>query len=91
MDLGHEDINLIIRRISDFGIKRRPSDDWRALRNLQMSVLDENPMWVRIDTDDLNGEKDRLHYVRPDGYQKLGERYVESAIHLIASKNKRVN
>ena len=56
-----------------------------------MSLLDENPRWVRIDTDDLNGEKDGLHYVRPDGYQKLGERYVESAIHLIASKNKRVN
>ena len=36
MDLGPKDINAIIGRISGCGIKRRPSDDWRALRNLQM-------------------------------------------------------
>ena len=85
-ELGRNDINVIIGRISDFGIKRRPSDAWKALRNLQMSLADENPRWVWIDTDDLNGEKDELHYVEPDGYQKLGERYVEAAINLIEGK-----
>jgi hypothetical protein len=41
-----------------------------------------------VNTDDLNGEKHSLHYVRPEGYRKLGERYVEAAKKLIEDNNK---
>ena len=39
-----------------------------------------------IDTDDLNGEKQELHYIKPEGYEKLGERYVEAAVMLVQAK-----
>lgn len=87
-DLGRNDINVIIGRLSDYGVKKRPSAEWKKLRKVQMSLADENPRAVWIDTDDLNGEKDELHYVRPDGYRKLGERYVEAAGMLIEDNRK---
>ena len=87
-DLDRNDINVIIGRLSDFGVKRRPSAAWKELRNVQMSLADENPRVVWVDTDDLNGKKDELHYVRPDGYRKLGERYVEAAGKLIEDNRK---
>jgi len=87
-DLERNDINIIIGRLSDFGIKRRPSAPWKELRRVQMSLADENPRAVWINTDDLNGEKDELHYVRPDGYRTLGERYVKAAGKLIEDNSK---
>jgi len=82
-DLGRNDINVIIGRLSDFGTKKRPSAEWKELRKIQMSLADENPRAIWVDTDDLNGENDSLHYVRPDGYRKLGERYFKAARKLI--------
>ena len=35
---------------------------------------------------DLNGEKQELHYIKPEGYEKLGERYVEAAVMLVQAK-----
>lgn len=82
-DLGRKDINVIIGRLSDFGTKKRPNPEWEKMRQLQVAITEQNPRAVWVDTDDLNGEKDELHYVRPDGYRKLGERYVEAAKKLI--------
>ncbi len=87
-DLGRKDINVIIGRLSDYGLKKRPNPKWEEMRKVQMSLADENPRAVWIDTDDLNGEKHDLHYVRPDGYRKLGERYVEAARKLIEENGK---
>ncbi|MEO2014832.1 MAG: sialate O-acetylesterase [Fuerstiella sp.] len=87
-DFGRKDINVIIGRLSDFGLKKRFNPMWDEMREVQMSLADKNPLAVWIDTDDLNGEKHDLHYVRPDGYRKLGERYVEAARKLIKENNK---
>ena len=87
-DPGRTDINVIIGRLSDFGIKKRASTAWNELRKVQMSLADGNSRAVWVDTDDLNGEKDALHYVKPDGYRKLGKRYVEAAEKLIKDNRK---
>lgn len=82
-DLNRKDINIIIGRLSDFGLKNRSNSTWEEMRKIQMELADENPRACWVDTDDLNGEKNSLHYVRPEGYRKLGERYVEAAKKLI--------
>ena len=82
-DLNRKDINIIIGRLSDFGLKNRSNRTWEEMREVQMKLGDENPRACWVDTDDLNGEKNSLHYVRPEGYRKLGERYVEAAKKLI--------
>jgi hypothetical protein len=87
-NLGRKDINVIIGRLSDFGLKKRPNPKWEEMRKVQMSLADKNPRAAWIDTDDLNGEKHDLHYVRPDGYRKLGQRYVEAAGKLIEENSK---
>ena len=87
-DLKRKDINIIIGRLSDFGLKNRSNPKWEEMRKVQMRLADENPRAGWVDTDDLNGEKHSLHYVRPEGYRKLGERYVEAAKKLIKDNNK---
>ncbi len=87
-DLKRKDINVIIGRLSDFGLKNRSSPEWGRMRRVQMKLAEENPRACWVDTDDLNGEKHSLHYVRPEGYRKLGERYVEAAKKLIQDNNK---
>lgn len=87
-DLGRKDINIIIGRLSDFGTKKRVNPEWEKMRQLQVSITEQNPRAVWVDTDDLNGEKNDLHYVKPDGYKKLGERYVEAAKKLITDNAK---
>lgn len=87
-DLKRIDINFIIGRLSDSGFYKRKgtpieNPQWDMMRKAQMAFADasENAVW--IDTDDLNGEKNELHYIKPDGYNTLGERYAENAIALI--------
>ena len=87
-DLNRKDINTIIGRLSDFGLKNRANPKWGEMRKVQMKLADENPHACWVDTDGLNGEKHSLHYVRPEGYRKLGERYVEAAKKLIKDNNK---
>ncbi|MBI62271.1 MAG: acetyl xylan esterase [Verrucomicrobiales bacterium] len=87
-DLKRKDINVIIGRLSDYGLKKRSNLKWEEMRKVQMKLADENPRVCWVDTDDLNGEKNSLHYVRPEGYRKLGERYVEAARKLIKGNNK---
>jgi len=87
-DLKRKDINIIIGRLSDFGLKNRSNPKWGEMRKVQMALADENPHACWVDTDDLNGEKHSLHYVKPEGYRKLGERYVEAAKKLIKENNK---
>jgi len=87
-DLNRKDINIIIGRLSDFGLKKRSNPKWGQMRKVQMALANENPRACWVDTDDLNGEKHSLHYVKPEGYRKLGERYVEAAKKLIKENNK---
>ena len=86
-DLKRKDINIIIGRLSDYGLKKRSNPKWVEMRKVQMKLADENPRACWVDTDDLNGENS-LHYARPEGYRKLGERYVEAAKKLIKDNDK---
>jgi hypothetical protein len=87
-DFNRKDINIIIGRLSDFGLKKRSNPKWGQMRKVQMALANENPRACWVDTDDLNGEKHSLHYLKPEGYRKLGERYVEAARKLIKENNK---
>ncbi len=86
-DLGRSDINYVIGRLSDNGFFKRgnpvENPQWEMMRNAQMAFADASAKAVWIDTDDLNGENNELHYIKPEGYDILGERYAEKAIDLI--------
>ncbi len=87
-DLKRTDIDFIIGRLSDSGFfKRRgtpiENPQWDMMRKAQMAFADASESSVWVDTDDLNGEKNSLHYIKPEGYDILGERYAEKAIALI--------
>ncbi|MGI2258928.1 sialate O-acetylesterase [Shewanella sp. GXUN23E] len=99
-DLGREDVNLVLGRLSDAGIKtdlksrQQSKPDWVAIRNIQMQFADEYPRGAWVDTDDLNtGLNDRGEQVVDDihmtiaGYQLLGQRFADAAIGLIESKH----
>lgn len=82
-DLQRKDIGFVIGRISDHGIKNGMNiPDWPVVREAQVKLAGDNPLGAWVDTDDLNGNKDGLHY-DPSGYAKLGERFAEAAIKLI--------
>ena len=76
-------MNFVIGRLSDFDMSDKTYPHWTLVRKVQVKVADSNDRFAWVDTDDLNGEKNSLHYVRPEGYRKLGERYVEAAKKLI--------
>jgi hypothetical protein len=91
-DLQRTDINFIIGRLSDSGFFRRRDKKrvenlhWEEIRKAQQSFADASQRAVWIDTDDLNGEKNELHLIKPDGYSMLGERYVDAALKLLDGK-----
>ena len=87
-DLGHDDINLVIGRLSDFSAPKRYAD-WDNIRQIQVDLAEENPRAAWVDTDDLNNIINRkgkpandLHYTK-EGYVILGQRFAEAAIDLI--------
>ena len=88
-DFERNDINYIIGRLSDSGFYRRRdkkrvgNQHWEEIRRAQEIFADASPRALWIDTDDLNGEKQELHLIKPEGYSKLGERYVEATKKLI--------
>lgn len=82
-DLGRKDIDVVIGRISDFGNndpENRPG--WMAIRKIQVEFAEKRPRTGWIDTDDLNGNSDGLHYGK-EGYRKLGERFAAKVIEML--------
>lgn len=94
-DLGREDINVVIGRLSDFDMANAKYPHWTRIRDVQVEVASADPRIEWIDTDDLNDGKngkgkdieDDLHY-SVDGYRLLGSRFAEKAIDLIRSREK---
>ncbi len=85
-DLNHQDIDMVVGRISDFGNDRDDRPGWLAIRQIQVEFAESDPKrraWV--DTDDLNGDKNGLHYTK-QGYAMLGERFAQKAIELIEAR-----
>ena len=79
-DLKHEDLNFVIGRLSDF--KAGAKTDWEVVRKAQVKVAESSPYGDWVDTDDLNGPKDGLHYDKP-GYKELGKRFAEKSLALL--------
>ena len=91
-DLKRTDLNFIIGRLSDSGLYRRrdkkriENPHWEGIRKAQQAFADASQRAVWIDTDDLNGEKNALHLIKPEGYENLGKRYVKAAVELVKAK-----
>ena len=91
-DLKRTDLNFITGRLSDSGFYRRrdkkrvENPHWEGIRKAQQAFADASQRAVWIDTDDLNGEKNALHLIKPEGYETLGKRYVEAAVELVKAK-----
>ena len=87
-DLGRKDLNFVIGRLSDFGNQlNRGYADWETVRKAQVQVAEDSPLGAWVDTDDLNGKNDGLHYDKP-GYLELGRRFAEASIKLVNQSNK---
>ncbi|MBD3673448.1 MAG: acetyl xylan esterase [Planctomycetaceae bacterium] len=93
-DLGRDDINFVIGRLSDFDLKNQRYPHWSMVREAQVKVAEEMACGAWVDTDDLNDGKNRrgkevrndLHY-SAKGYVVFGERLADAAIALIEKKS----
>jgi hypothetical protein len=89
-DLGRNDVNFIIGRLSDFDMSNTKYPHWTMLRDIQVKVGNAHPRFGWINTDDLNDGFDRkgksiqndLH-MSAAGYRIMGERFGEKAIEII--------
>ena len=80
-DLKRDDIHFVIGRISDFDMDDSGYPHWTKVREAQVKVAESDPNVAWIDTDDLNGKGNGLHYGA--GYAELGKRFAEKAIAMI--------
>jgi hypothetical protein len=89
-DIGRNDVNFVIGRLSDFDLENQKYPHWSMIREIQAKVAEANSRFAWIDTDDLNDGVNRrgkaiendLHY-SAEGYKTLGRRFAESALKLI--------
>ena len=89
-DLGREDVNCVIGRLSDFDMDNRRYPHWTRVREAQTSLADAHARYAWVDTDDLNDGVNKagkeiandLH-LSVDGYRVLGERFAQAAISLV--------
>ena len=86
-DLGHKDVNFVIGRLSDFDNDNKRYPHWTIVRDAQVKVAEASKRGAWVDTDDLNGDKDGLHYTK-EGYKTLGERFAKAAIELVRTADR---
>ena len=87
-DLKRPDMGVVIGRISDFGNSDTNRPDWNLIRRVQVKIAESDPLAAWVDTDDLNGPANGLHYDR-QGYATLGSRFAARAIELIRRNDNR--
>jgi hypothetical protein len=93
-DLGRQDINIVIGRLSDHDLTNVKCPHWSMIREIQTKFFEETPRSALVETDDLNdgvgrkGEKmvNDLHFTA-EGYRIFGQRLAEAAIGLIKDGN----
>jgi len=85
-DLKFKDINFVIGRLSDFDNDNRRYPHWTMVRQSQVEVAESDPRGAWVDTDDLNGPENGLHYTK-EGYKILGKRFAAKAINLIKTSS----
>lgn len=82
-DLQLKEMSFVIGRLSDHGITGgRNIPDWPVVREAQVQVAEADPLGVWIDTDELNGGGNGLHYGNP-GFKNLGELFAKEAIKIV--------
>ncbi|MDA7880997.1 sialate O-acetylesterase [Akkermansiaceae bacterium] len=94
-DLGRDDVNFVIGRLSDFDMDNKRYPHWTIIRKAQVAIAEESPRGAWVDTDDLNDGKNRqgkeikndLHY-SVEGYKTFGKRLAEESIKLIKKHSK---
>lgn len=77
-DLKRPDMGFVIGRLSDC---LNGEKHWDAVRAIQEKVATEDSLGAWVDTDDLNGPQNALHYTK-SGYQELGRRFAAKSIEL---------
>jgi hypothetical protein len=82
-DMKCEKFYFVIGRLSDY----KKGGDWEVVRQAQVKAAEGDPCGAWVDTDDLNGSNNALHYI-PEGYKTLGERFAQEAIKLITGTRK---
>jgi len=89
-DLGHDDIHVVIGRLSDFDMKNAKYPHWTMVRKSQVALAAELPSGAWINTDDLNdGVNKKGKQISNDlhmsvaGYKTMGERFALNGIALI--------
>ena len=80
-DLAYPKMNVVICRISD----ANKGKHWDVIRTAQMNVVAADSRATWADSDDLNGEKNEVHYPK-EGYDKLALRVARQASALIKSE-----
>jgi hypothetical protein len=81
-DLKRPDVRVVIGRLSDF---KKGQPGWDTVRSAQEKVVKEDPLAALVDTDDLNGANNDLHY-NQKGYEELGRRFATRALELLHTK-----
>lgn len=81
-DLARQDVDVVVGRLSDFDNENKQYPHWTMVREAQVKVAEADPRGAWVDTDDLNGPRNDLHYTR-EGYEKLGERFAAKALELL--------
>ncbi len=81
-DLGRKDIRVVIGRLSDFDNDNKRYPHWTRVREAQVEFSGSDPRYGWVDTDDLNGPENDLHYTKR-GYRGLGRRFADKAIELL--------
>ena len=83
-DLKRPDMTVVIGRLSDFS----KAPEWEAVRKAQVDVAEKDKLADWVDTDDLNGKNNGLHYNR-EGYAELGTRFAQKTIALLKNESKK--
>lgn len=75
-DLKRPDVKAVIGRLNDCA---NGKNHWDKVREAQVEVAKTDPLVSWVDTDDLNGPTDDVHY-NEAGYTELGKRFALSAL-----------
>jgi hypothetical protein len=70
---------VVIGRLSDH---LKGDKHWDAVRAAQEKVATDGRRSAWVDTDDLNGPQNDLHYTKA-GYKELGNRFAAKALELL--------
>ncbi|MEK6233347.1 MAG: hypothetical protein N2C14_01400 [Planctomycetales bacterium] len=83
-DLKRPDMTVVIGRLSDH---LKDNKGWEAVRAAQVQVAEGDKAADWIDTDELNGPRDGLHYPK-EGYAEMGKRFAAKTIALVNKPDK---